>query len=54
MSRAERLAPLQAPKGCPLDGQQVTKEAFDAWYAENLVGDVTWYSPGGSVIPEGQ
>ena len=37
-----------------VDGNQVTKEAFDAWYGENLVGDVTWYAPGGSVIPEGQ
>lgn len=37
-----------------LGGQQVTKEAFDAWYAENLVGDVTWYAPDGSAIPEGQ
>ena len=36
-----------------LDGQQVTKEAFDAWYAENLVGDVTWYAPDGAVIPDG-
>ena len=37
-----------------LDGQQVTKEAFDAWYAQNMVGDVTWYAPDGSVIPENQ
>ena len=37
-----------------LGGEEVTKAAFDAWYAETMVGDVTWYSPGGSVIPEGQ
>lgn len=35
-----------------LDGREVTKEAFDAWYAENMVGDVAWYAPGGAVIPE--
>lgn len=35
-----------------LDGQEVTKEAFDAWLAENMVGDVTWYAPGGEVLPD--
>lgn len=35
-----------------LDGREVTAETFDAWYAENMVGDVTWYAPDGAVIPE--
>ena len=35
-----------------LGGEEVTKAAFDAWYAETMVGDVTWYAPGGAVIPE--
>ena len=35
-----------------LGGEEVTKAAFDAWYAEIMVGDVTWYAPGGAVIPE--
>lgn len=37
-----------------LDGEIVTKETFDAWRAENLPGEVTWYAPDGSVIPENQ
>ena len=37
-----------------LDGEIVTKETFDAWQAENLPGEVTWYAPNGSVIPENQ
>lgn len=36
-----------------LDGQEVTKEVFDAWLAENMVGDVTWYAPDGTVCPDG-
>ena len=35
-----------------LDGEIVTKETFDAWQAEHLPGEVTWYAPDGSVIPE--
>lgn len=35
-----------------LGGQEVTKEAFDTWLAETMVGDVTWYAPDGAVIPE--
>ena len=35
-----------------LGGKEVTKAVFDAWYAETMVGDVTWYAPGGAVIPE--
>ena len=35
-----------------LGGQEVTKAGFDTWYTENMVGDVTWYAPGGAVIPE--
>lgn len=38
---------------CTLDGQPVTEAEFDAWYTENMVGDVTWYAPGGAVLPEG-
>ncbi|MDD5932146.1 MAG: hypothetical protein PUC45_06830 [Oscillospiraceae bacterium] len=37
---------------CTLGGETVPEEAFDAWYAENMVGGVTWYAPDGSVIPE--
>ena len=37
---------------CTLGGETVTEAAFDAWYAETMVGDVTWYAPDGSVIPE--
>lgn len=36
-----------------LDGREVTKEAFDAWYAENMAGGVTWYGPGGELLPGG-
>ena len=39
---------------CTLDGQKVTREAFDVWLAENVAGDVTWYAPDGTVIPENQ
>lgn len=39
---------------CTLGGETVTEADFDAWYTENMVGDVTWYAPGGSVIPENQ
>ena len=35
-----------------LGGEEVTKAAFDAWYAETMVGYVTWSAPGGAVIPE--
>ncbi len=35
-----------------LDGQEVTKETFDLWLEENMVGDVTWYAPGGDVLPD--
>ena len=35
-----------------LGGEEVTKAAFDAWYADIMVGDVTWYAPGGAVIAE--
>lgn len=35
-----------------LDGREVTKEAFDAWYAENMVGGVTWYAPDGTVFQD--
>jgi len=31
-----------------LGGQEATKEAFDAWYAENMTGGVTWYAPDGT------
>lgn len=37
---------------CTLGGEEVTAETFDIWLAENMVGDVTWYAPGGAVIPE--
>ena len=37
-----------------LGGELVTKERFDAWRAEHLPGEVTWYGPDGSVIPENQ
>lgn len=36
-----------------LDGQETTKEAFDAWYAENMVGGVTWYAPDGTPFQDG-
>lgn len=39
---------------CTLGGETVTEADFDAWYTENMVGDVTWYAPDGSVIPENQ
>ena len=35
-----------------LAGKTVTKADFDAWLAETMAGDVTWYAPGGAVIPE--
>lgn len=35
-----------------LDGREVTEETFDAWLEENMVGDVTWYAPGGDVLPD--
>ena len=38
---------------CTLGGETVTEADFDAWYTENMVGDVTWYAPDGSAIPEG-
>ena len=37
---------------CWLNGQEVSEAEFDAWYAENMTNDVTWYSPDGAVIPE--
>ena len=37
-----------------LDGESVTKEAFEVWQAENLEEEVTWYAPDGTVIPAGQ
>lgn len=37
-----------------LAGETVTKETFYAWLAENLPGEVIWYAPDGSVIPENQ
>lgn len=35
-----------------LDGREVTKETFDLWLEENMAGDVTWYAPGGDVLPD--
>lgn len=35
-----------------LDGETVTKESFDRWQAEHLPGEVAWYAPDGSPIPE--
>ena len=37
-----------------LDGESVTKAVFEDWQAENLVEEVTWYAPNGTVIPVGQ
>ena len=37
-----------------LDGETVSRETFDAWRAEHLAEEVTWYAPDGSVIPENQ
>ena len=37
---------------CVLNGRKVSEAEFDAWYAENMTNDVTWYSPDGAVIPE--
>ena len=37
-----------------LDGKPVTEADFDAWLAENLPGEVVWYAPDGSVIPENE
>ena len=37
---------------CVLNGRKVGEAEFDAWYAENMTNDVTWYSPDGAVIPE--
>lgn len=31
-----------------LDGQEVTEAVFDAWLAENMVGDAAWYQPDGT------
>jgi len=37
-----------------LDGEQVSKERFDAWKEEHLVNEVIWYAPNGSVIPKNE
>lgn len=37
-----------------LDGETVSRETFDAWWAEHLAEEVTWYAPDGSAIPENQ
>ncbi len=37
-----------------LDGEPVTATDFNAWLAENLPGEVRWYAPDGSAIPENE
>lgn len=39
---------------CTLGGETVPEAVFEAWYAENMAGEVTWYAPGGDLIPENQ
>ena len=35
-----------------LDGLEVTEAEFDAWLAENMAGDVTWYAPDGTAFQD--